>query len=91
MQDAVRTLRDVAPPPRLSAGHSQVLGALNYFERAAQELRQYLATGDSTLVRATSYDLLQGLAALDDLGLLTTRGSAQAVFSGELRSARRDA
>jgi hypothetical protein len=75
MQDAVRTLRDVAPPPRLSAGHSQVLGALNYFDRAAQALRQYLASGDSTLVRAASFDLLLGLAALAEIGLLAAGSS----------------
>jgi hypothetical protein len=52
-----------------------VLGALNYFDRAAQALRQYLASGDSTLVRAASFDLIQGLAALDELGLLASRAS----------------
>jgi hypothetical protein len=74
MQDAVRPLREVAPPPRLSAGHSaghsQVLAALNYFDRAVTELRVYLATGDDTGRRAASFDLLQGLAALDEVGLL---------------------
>ncbi|MCM8747616.1 peptidase domain-containing protein [Thermomicrobiaceae bacterium CFH 74404] len=79
MQDAVRALREVSPPPRLGSAHSEVLAALNYFDRASSELRQYLATGDGTLERAAYFDVLQGLAALDELGLLAARGTKPAL------------